>query len=216
MTQQQPPIEETRQAKGRRLPDVAAAERTLSDVNTSVAVLRTEADRARGLFGFGRRILVPPDEIHVVVGDGRHSLTLSNERKVFGQSADRPAKYWLNPISQVIKLKTISFAVPIHGHQDEGVEALDSSKVSFRLWAHAVAKLNPDKAEIAAQRVGLDTTGLIYTITKVGTAELTDMQAREQEEAEIRAQTEKKLAAERPKSGLKRPKQKRPLLIWRK
>ena len=133
----------------------------------------------------------------------------------------------------------------------------------------------PDKAEIAAQRVGLDTNGLIYTITKVGTAELvaaaatmsleeiianrqelaaiafpkvnqilselgydlalltitsldgiaytklieqaesrisketgiatnkeqlaelTDMQAREQEEAEIRAQTEKKLAAER-------------------
>ncbi|MBK7895871.1 MAG: hypothetical protein IPJ90_13540 [Anaerolineaceae bacterium] len=281
MTQQQnpqPTVEETRQSthtKARRLPDVAAAERALSDVNTSVAVLRTEADRARGLFGFGRRILVPPDEIHVVVGDGRHSLTLSNERKVFGQSADRPAKYWLNPISQVIKLKTISFTVPIQGTQDAGVEALDSSKVSFRLWAHAVAKLNPDKAEIAAQRVGLDTTGLIYTITKVGTAELvaaaatmsleeiianrqelaaiafpkvnqilselgydlalltitrldgvayaklieqaesrisketgiatnkeqlaelTDMQAREQEEAEIRAQTEKKLASER-------------------
>lgn len=281
MTQQQQPhptVEETRQStqtKTRRLPDVATAERALSDVNTSVAVLRTEADRARGLFGFGRRILVPPDEIHVVVGDGRHSLTLSNERKVFGQSADRPAKYWLNPITQVIKLKTISFTVPIHGTQDAGVEALDSSKVSFRLWAHAVAKLNPDKAEIAAQRVGLDTTGLIYTITKVGTAELvaaaatmsleeiianrqelaaiafpkvnqilselgydlalltitsldgvaytkliaqaesrisketgiatnkeqlaelTDMQAREQEEAEIRAQTEKKLAAER-------------------
>lgn len=276
MTQQPPPVEETRQTtKARRLPDVATAERTLSDVNTSVAVLRTEADRARGLFGFGRRILVPPDEIHVVVGDGRHSLTLSNQRKVFGQSADRPAKYWLNPITQVIKLKTISFTVPIHGTDDTGVEALDSSKVSFRLWAHAVAKLNPDKAEIAAQRVGLDTTGLIYTITKVGTAELvaaaatmsleeiianrqelaaiafpkvnqilselgydlalltitrldgvaytkliaqaesrisketgiatnkeqlaelTDMQAREQEEAEIRAQTEKKLAAER-------------------
>ncbi|WP_420627300.1 SPFH domain-containing protein [Candidatus Leptofilum sp.] len=280
MTQQQQPptVEETRQStqtKARRLPDVAAAERTLSDVNTSVAVLRTEADRARGLFGFGRRILVPPDEIHVVVGDGRHSLTLSNERKVFGQSADRPAKYWLNPITQVIKLKTISFTVPIHGVNDAGVEALDSSKVSFRLWAHAVAKLNPDKAEIAAQRVGLDTNGLIYTITKVGTAELVaaaatmsleeiianrqelaaiafpkvnqilselgydlalltitsldgiaytklieqaesrisketgiatnkeqlaelnDMQAREQQEAEIRAETEKKLAAER-------------------
>ncbi|GJM40571.1 MAG: hypothetical protein DHS20C20_08530 [Ardenticatenaceae bacterium] len=279
MSQQQnpqPAVEETQQTSTtRRMKEIATAERTLSEVNSSVAVLRTEADRARGLFGFGRRILVPPDEIHVVVGDGRHSLTLSNERKVFGQSADRPAKYWLNPITQVIKLKTISFTVPIHGVNDAGVEALDSSKVSFRLWAHAVAKLNPDKAEIAAQRVGLDTNGLVYTITKVGTAELvaaaatmsleeiianrqelaaiafpkvnqilselgydlalltitsldgvaytklieqaesrisketgiatnkeqlaelTDMQAREQEEAEIRAQTEKKLAAER-------------------
>ncbi|WP_420641987.1 hypothetical protein [Candidatus Leptofilum sp.] len=172
MTQQQQPptVEETRQnthTKARRMPDVAAAERTLSDVNSSVAVLRTEADRARGLFGFGRRILVPPDEIHVVVGDGRHSLTLSNERKVFGQSADRPAKYWLNPITQVIKLKTISFTVPIHGVNDAGVEALDSSKVSFRLWAHAVAKLNPDKAEIAAQRVGLDTNGLVTPSPKL-------------------------------------------------
>ncbi len=254
---------------------VADAEKGMSDVTTSVAVLRTEADKTRGLLGFGRRILVPPDEIHVVVGNGRHAWTMSNERKVFGQSADRPAKYWLNSHTQVIKLKTISFTVPIHGVNNSGVEALDSSKVSFRLWAHAVAKLNPEKAEIAAQRVGLDTSGLIYTITKVGTAELvqagatmtleeiianrqalaeiafpkvnqilselgydlalltvtsldgvaynkliqqaesrisketgiatnkeqlaelTDMQAREQREAEVRATTEKKLASER-------------------
>ena len=58
------------------------------------------------------------------------------------------------------------------GGEDEGVDALDNSKVSFRLWAHAVAKLNPDNSDIAAQRVGLDTTGLVHTITKVGTAEL--------------------------------------------
>ena len=254
---------------------MSAAERSMSDMTTSVATLRTEADKTRGLFGFGKRILVPPDEIHVVVGNGRHAWTMSNERKVFGQSADRPAKYWLNSHTQVIKLKTISFTVPIHGNNNMGVEALDSSKVSFRLWAHAVAKLNPEKAETAAQRVGLDTGGLIYTITKVGTAELvqaaatktleeiianrqelaeiafpkvnkilselgydlalltvtsldgiaynklieqaesrisketgiatnkeqlaelTDMQAREQREAEVRATTEKKLAAER-------------------
>ncbi|MCA9920974.1 MAG: hypothetical protein KC421_01310 [Anaerolineales bacterium] len=144
----------------------------LNDMNASVALLRTEADRARGVFGFGRRILVPPDEIHVVVGDGRHSWAVSNGRKVFGQTADRPSRYWLNGLTQVIKLKTISFTVAIHGNANEGVDALDSSKVSFRLWAHAVAKLNPEKADIAAQRVGLDTTGLVHTITKVGTAEL--------------------------------------------
>jgi uncharacterized membrane protein YqiK len=144
----------------------------LNDMNASVALLRTEADRARGVFGFGRRILVPPDEIHVVVGDGRHSWSVSNGRKVFGQTADRPSRYWLNGLTQVIKLKTISFTVAIHGQSNGGVDALDNSKVSFRLWAHAVAKLNPENADIAAQRVGLDTTGLVHTITKVGTAEL--------------------------------------------
>jgi hypothetical protein len=148
------------------------AAQTMSEVSASVAMLRTEADRARGLFGFGRRILVPPDEIHVVVGDGRHVVSLGNERKVFGQSANQPARYWLNAHTQVIKLKTISFNVPLRGSHNDGIAALDSSKVSFRLWAHAVAKLNPDKAEVAAQRVGLDTSGLVSTISKVGTAEL--------------------------------------------
>ncbi|MBT3314464.1 MAG: hypothetical protein HN390_07600 [Anaerolineae bacterium] len=147
-------------------------ESAMSEFNSSAASLRTEADRARGVLGIGRRILVPPDEIHVIVGDGRHTWLLSSARKVFGQTADRPSRYWLNKLTQVIKLKTISFTVPIRGHNDEGVEALDNSKVSFRLWAHAVAKLNPDKAEIAAQRVGLDTTGLINTIMEVGKAEL--------------------------------------------
>ena len=153
-------------------PPLRRNEQRLDEFNTSVAVLRTQTDRARGLFGFGRRIIAPPDEIHVVVGDGLHIAAMSNERKVFGQSADRPSKYWLNSLTQVIKLKTISFTVPIRGVNDQGVEVLDNSKVSFRLWAHAVAKLNPDKADTAAQRVGLDTGGLINTITEVGTAEL--------------------------------------------
>ncbi len=148
------------------------SEQQLEEFNTSVSALRTQADRTRNVFGFGRRIIVPPDEIHVVVGDGLHIAAMSNDRKVFGQSAARPSRYWLNPLTQVIKLKTISFTVPIRGNNDEGVEALDNSKVSFRLWAHAVAKLNPEKADVAAQRVGLDTGGLINTITEVGTAEL--------------------------------------------
>jgi len=115
---------------------------------------------------------VPPDEIHVITGDGRHSWIVSSERRVYGQTADRPSRYWLNGLTQVIKLKTVSFTVPIRGINDAGVEALDNSKVSFKLWAHAVAKLNPDKAETAAQRVGLETTGLIKTIMEVGKAEL--------------------------------------------
>ena len=151
------------------------AGQTMGEATTTLEMLRTQADRARGLLGllgFGRRILVPPDEIHVVVGDGRHIFLLSKKSRVFGQTADRPSTYWLNRLTQVIKLKTISFTVPIRGVNDEGVPALDSSKVSFLLWAHAVAKLNPDKAEVASQRVGLDATSLINTITEVGTAEL--------------------------------------------
>ena len=155
-----------------RVVQIQTAQRQFGEVSNSVASLRTEADRATGLLGFGRRILVPPDEIHVVVGDGYHVYSMSNERKVYGQSANRPAKYWLNSHTQVIKLKTISFTVPIRGNRDEGVEALDKNKVSFRLWAHAVAKLNPDKADVAAQRVGADAGSLVNTITEVGTAEL--------------------------------------------
>lgn len=164
--------EQERNGRSQPQETVVQVERAINDMNASVALLRTEADRARGVIGFGRRILVPPDEIHVVVGDGRHNLTLASDRKVFGQTAERPSRYWLNSLTQVIKLKTISFTVPIHGTANEGVEALDNSKVSFKIWAHAVAKLNPEKADVAAQRVGLDTTGLVHTITKVGTAEL--------------------------------------------
>ncbi len=152
-----------------------ASAHVVGEANTTLEMLRTQTDRVRGLlglFGFGRRILVPPDEIHVVVGDGRHIFIPSKKSRVFGQTADRPSTYWLNRLTQVIKLKTISFTVPIRGAEDQGVPALDSSKVSFHLWAHAVAKLNPDKAEVAAQRVGLDATSLINTITEVGTAEL--------------------------------------------
>ena len=162
------------QAARRRIEE---ADQSIGEITSSVAVLRTEADRARGLFGFGRRILVPPDEIHVVVGDGVHFSRSSNERRVYGQTADRSSRYWLNSLTQVIKLKTISFTVPLRGYNNEGIPALDNSNVSFRLWAHAVAKLNPDKAEIAAQRVGLDTTGLVSTIAEVGTAKLIDAAA---------------------------------------
>ncbi|MCA9984067.1 MAG: hypothetical protein KDE59_07225, partial [Anaerolineales bacterium] len=142
------------------------------DTSNSLEALQTEVDRARGILGFGRRIMVPPDEIHVVVGHGRHALASAPQRAVFGSTAERPSRYWLNRNTRVIKLKTISFTVPIRGQGGGGVECLDSSKVSFRLWAHAVAKLNPDESEIAAQRVGLGTQGLLDTITEVGTAEL--------------------------------------------
>lgn len=154
---------------------VQQVQQTVNEVTATAEMLRTESDRIGFLarfWGFGRRILVPADEIHAVVGDGIHSTTISHETKIFGKNAGQSSFYWLNPLTQVIKLKTISFTVPIRGEEGYGVEALDLNKVSFRLWAHAVAKLNPAKAEVAAQRVGVDTTSLLNTITKVGSAEL--------------------------------------------
>ncbi|HFQ95311.1 MAG TPA: hypothetical protein ENK30_01940 [Anaerolineae bacterium] len=156
-------------------PTLAPVEQSINEVAVTAEMLRTQADQLTGLsrfLGFGKRILVPADEIHAVVGDGMHISRISKHIKIYGKTADQPSVYWLNPLTQVIKLKTISFTVPIRGVNDEGVEALDRSKVSFRLWAHAVAKLNPAKADIAAQRVGEDTVSLLNTITKVGTAEL--------------------------------------------
>lgn len=158
-----------------RLPTTADLNRSVNEVSATAEMLRTQADQINWLprlLGFGRRVLVPADEIHAVVGDGLHSLMLSNQREIFGKSAERSSFYWLNPLTQVIKLKTISFTVPIRGYNEQGVQALDNSKVSFQLWAHAVAKLNPEKADVAAQRVGVDTTSLLNTITKVGMAEL--------------------------------------------
>ncbi len=149
-----------------------AVNQSVASTTSNIDALRTESDRARSIFGFGRRILVPADEIHVVVGHGMHSMRSSRQSEVFGRTADRPSQYWLNSLTEVIKLKTISFTVPLLGVLKDGIEALDSSKVSFRLWAHAVAKLDPQKAEIAAQRVGKDTQSLISTISEVATAEL--------------------------------------------
>lgn len=143
----------------------------------SIHALRTEADRTSSLLGFGRRIWVPADEVHVVVGHGMHISQSSTKSEVFGQSAGKTSQYWLNPRTKVIKLKTISFTVPLVGHNNEGIEALDSNKVSFKLWAHAVAQLNPLKAEVAARRIGQDTQGLVRTITQVAMSQLVEAAA---------------------------------------
>ncbi|MFK7805145.1 MAG: SPFH domain-containing protein [Anaerolineae bacterium] len=149
----------------------------MTEAADSISALNVEADRARGLLGFGRRILVPADEIHVVVGNGIHTARTATQSKVFGQAAGEQSQYWLNRLSQVIKLKTISFTVPLLGPTGEGIEALDSNKVSFRLSAHAVAQLNPQKAETAARRIGQDAKGLVRTITQVSMSELIEAAA---------------------------------------
>lgn len=175
VTQQNQPPTRDRQA------EIAAAaqntQRTVSQAAESIHALRTESDRASSLLGFGRRIWVPADEVHVVVGHGFHITRSAREAKVYGQAAGESSQYWLNTRTKVIKLKTISFTVPLHGFDGMGIEALDANKVSFRLWAHAVAQLNPSRADVAARRIGQDTEGLVRTITQVAMSELIEAAA---------------------------------------
>ena len=72
------------------------AQDSATEIANSVAALRTEVDRAHGFFGFGRRIFVPADEIHVAVGVGRHALQSTTTSEVFGQTENRASRYWLN------------------------------------------------------------------------------------------------------------------------
>ena len=156
---------------------LAESQQMVNQAAESISALRTETDRASSLLGFGRRIWVPADEVHVAVGHGFHIARSAAKGEVFGQSAERPSQYWLNPRSKVIKLKTISFTVPLLGPNNDGIEALDTNKVSFRIWAHAVAQLDPHKAEVAARRIGQDTEGLLRTISQVAMSELIEAAA---------------------------------------
>ncbi len=124
------------------------------------------------LLGFGRRVVVPTDEIHVVSGTGRHNFVLSKETQVFGAAAKQPSIYWRNSFTQVTALKTITFVVAV-----EGVNVLDAGHVPYTLTAHVVAKLDEEHAEIAAMRVGYDIPSLIKSIQEVTEAELIDAAA---------------------------------------
>ncbi|NTV30992.1 hypothetical protein HGA91_03385 [candidate division WWE3 bacterium] len=144
-------------------------------VTEVMASLSTEADRVRGfwrIFGFGNRVIVRPDEVHVVVGHGIHSWAPSKETSVFGQTAGAPSIYWLNANAQVVKLRTYSFTVEISGEGERGIELLDKHRVSFRAWAHVEAKLDSSKALVAAQRVGTDVSGLVHSIISETTTQL--------------------------------------------
>ena len=146
------------------------------DYVATADVLITVPDQVRGIgkaFGVGRRIVVPAEEIHIVTGGGMHSFFgISKETHVYGQAAKKLPLYWLNPLTSVVKLKTVSFIVRVVGDNSQGVNALDMDKVPFLVWAHVVAKLNPDVAMTAAQRIGNDIRGLVTTITEVTQSEI--------------------------------------------
>ncbi len=160
------------------------ANQVIAETDTAVKALTTQADQVSLLSkmtGFGKRINVPPDEVHYVVGHGLHWMKAATEGMIFGKAAKQPTIYWLNSLTQVVKLKTISFTVNLHGVDGLGIKALDEANVPFTLKAHAVASLttsDPQFVEAAAEQVGVDIENLIITITQVGTTQLINAAAK--------------------------------------
>ena len=163
---------------------ISQANQVIAETDTAVKALTTQADKVSILSrmtGFGKRINVPPDEVHYVVGHGPHWLQAATEGMIFGKAAKQPTIYWLNSLTQVVKLKTISFTVNLHGADGQGIKALDQDNVPFTLKAHAVASLttsDPKFVEAAAEQVGIDIENLIVTITQVGTTQLINAAAK--------------------------------------
>lgn len=157
--------------------------------------LYVKPPQVRNWFGFGRKVVVPNDQIHIVSAAGIHSIGpfLSKQTVVYGadptpvspvagQDTPPPRKnagimYKMNNLTSVIAMKTITFLVSVSGANGQGVNVLDSNHVSYRVSAHVVAKLDENKADIAAKRVGNDIDSLIITIREVTEAELADAAA---------------------------------------
>ena len=56
----------------------------------SIDNLQVQIEEMRGLFGIGKRVIVPTDEIHVVVADGWSKFLLSKESKEGAKPTARP------------------------------------------------------------------------------------------------------------------------------
>lgn len=157
-----------------------ALQRKLNARIYDVEALRADVRVRGGLFGFGRRQVVPADQVHVVSGYGIHSnpAFLKRETEVFGVAASRPSVYWMNGLTQVVALRTITFVVPVAGATNIGVDVLDANRVPYNVTAHVVAKLDEEQSLLAAQRVGNDIYGLAATIREVTEAQLLDAAAK--------------------------------------
>ncbi len=150
--------------------------------------LVVDPPKGHGWFGYGKKVVVPSDQIHIVAAAGLHSLFASREVIVYGGSAGTaedgsPLKskagiiYRKNSLTSVIAMRTITFLVSVNGVNGQGIKVLDSNRVPYIISAHVVAKLDESRADIAARRVGTDIESLATTIREVTEAELTDAAA---------------------------------------
>ncbi len=171
--QQQPPkdwratSEETRATVEEAQRQLAKATELLNpEFNAELGIMRK-------MLGIGRRVIVPPDQIHAVRGYGITTYQkLPKDTAIFGKGDDGSV-YWLNGLTQVIVLATKSFQVPL-----VNISALDSNRVSFNIDAYAIASLNPDSAAKAAEKIGGDPQGLVRLVTEVTSSELINAAAK--------------------------------------
>ncbi len=160
------------------------------DIST-VDKLFVEVEEGGGVL-WGKRIVVPPNEIHVVTAEGLFAFTAKSQTKIYGasvtlseearartglQDPKQGTMYRKNRYTQVIGLKTITFVVPVAGRDGTGIQVLDSQHVPFTITAHVVAKLDETNPDIAAMRIGHDIDSLVINIKEVTEAELTDAAA---------------------------------------
>lgn len=123
------------------------------------------------LTGFGRRVVVPANQIHAVRAAGINKYArLSTETRFFGiDAADINEQntvgvpiYWLNDLTEVIVLGTESFTIPI-----PTIVTRDADQVRLSLTAHAMASLDPRAVSKAAKKIGQNAEDLINSIVQV-------------------------------------------------
>ena len=116
---------------------------------------------------FGRRVIVPTNEIHVVNGAGRTNYTLTKSAQTFGSAAGQPILYWTNDLTEVVGLSTEVFMVPV-----VNVNVLDKNHVPYFISANVVAQLDVKQAEVAARSVGKNLTQLETAVGEVTSSQL--------------------------------------------
>ena len=172
---QRPPTPPTWQETGEStLATVQEAQRQLAkatellnpNFNPNLSIMRK-------MLGVGRRVIVSPDQIHAVRGNGPTVyMDLPKQTTIFG-FGDAGSVYWYNSLTKVIVLVTKSFQVPIIN-----IGAMDYERVSFAIDAYAIAALDPNAAVKAAEKIGDDPQGLVTLVREVTSSELLNAAAK--------------------------------------
>lgn len=156
---------------------LAGADQVRDQIRQATKILSPEFSSELNLMhkitGFGRRVVVPANQIHAVRAAGLNKYArLSTETRFFGiDSADTSmgkeesagiAIYWLNDLTEVIVLGTESFTIPI-----PAIVTRDADQVRLTITAHAMASLDPRAVSKAAKKIGQNAEDLINSIVQV-------------------------------------------------
>lgn len=148
---------------------LAALQQKLDERLYDLEALQVTLPRGGAAFGFGKRVLVPVDQVHIVTGHGLHSspFTLSKKTEIFGSAAGRPAVYRRNSLTITTGLSTLTFVIPIAGSDHTGVAVLDRDETPYTVTTHVIARLNRNQALKAAQSVGDDIVGFAASVREI-------------------------------------------------